>query len=55
MPKKPKIEVEISYVSIPDNEFNKTLNKLKDWHVDEFIKWFNKYLKEKENLQIESC
>jgi len=53
MPKRSKIEVEVTYTIVPDIEFNETLNIIKNWYSDEFLKWFNNYLKEKESQLIE--
>jgi len=46
MPKKPKIEVEITFTSIPDDEFKIIISRIKDWYVDEFIRFFKIHIKE---------
>jgi hypothetical protein len=40
MPRKKDIKVNVSFEIIPDEEFRVILNSVKNWYVNEFVRWF---------------
>lgn len=52
MPKRKKINVNITYRIADDEESEKILNIVKEWCVDNFTKWFEKQLEQKQKLGV---
>jgi len=51
MPKKREIQVNVIYREASNEESEKILNIAKNWHVEEFMKWFEQHLNQ---LSIEN-
>ena len=52
MPKQSKIKVKITYTNTSNDKFNKILDTLTNWYIDELMKWFENHIKEMEQELI---
>lgn len=51
MPKKPEINVNITYKIVSNEESEKILKIVKNWYVEEFIKWFNNQINNQQKIE----